>query len=103
MPTDPQAMGDRTEQYFELVTTDPAAAHEMTTGGMAREGQEGIEARYGNVRRVEVQDITIDRDQAITTSTVKIVREDGTTTIEHRQLTFTWGGDPKITDDMTTQ
>lgn len=101
-PTDPQQMGDTTEEYFRLVTTDPAAAHAMTTGGMAREGAEGIEARYTGVERVEVQAITIDRNEAITTSTVKVVHEDGTETVEERQLTFTWGGDPKITDDSTT-
>lgn len=101
-PTDPAAMGDRTEEYFKLVTSDPSAAHAMTTGGMAREGAEGIEARYTGVRRVEVQAITIDRNEAVTTSTVRVVHDDGTETIEHRQLTFTWGGDPKITDEMTT-
>jgi len=102
-PTDPQEMGDRTVEYFRLVTSDPEAAHTMTTGDMAREGTEGIEARYGDVERVEVQDITIDRNQATTTSTVRIVREDGTETVERRRLTFTWGGDPKITDDAITQ
>lgn len=101
-PTDPQAMGDRTEQYFRLVTSDPAGAHAMTTGGMAREGTQGIEARYTGVRRVVVQDITIDRNEAITTSKIKVVHEDGTETIETRRLTFTWGGDPKITEDSTT-
>jgi hypothetical protein len=101
-PTDPQKMGDSTEEYFRLVTTDPEAAHAMTTGGMAREGAEGIEARYVGVERVEVQEITIDRSQATTTSTVKVVHEDGTETIEERQLTFTGGGDPKITADSTT-
>jgi hypothetical protein len=101
-PTNPQAMGDRTEEYFKLVTSDPAAAHAMTTGGMAREGTEGIEARYGDVERVEVQDVTIDRGQGVTTSTVKVVHEDGTETIEKRTLTFTWGADPKITDDTVT-
>lgn len=101
-PTDPEKMGDRTEQYFALVTSDPAAAHELTTGGMAREGEKGIEARYGDVERIEVQEITIDRNQGVTTSRVKVVHEDGTETIEERQLTFTWGGDPKITDDAVT-
>jgi hypothetical protein len=101
-PTDPQKMGDRTEQYFALVTTDPAAAHELTTGGMAREGETGIEARYGEVERIEVQDITIDRNKAVTTSRVKVIRKDGTATFEERQLTFTWGGDPKIAADATT-
>ena len=101
-PTDPAKMGDRTEEYFALVTSDPAAAHAMTGGGMAREGAEGIEARYDGVARVEVQEITIDRNQAITTSKVKVVHKDGTETVEHRQLTFTWGGDPKITDETVT-
>jgi hypothetical protein len=69
---------------------------------MAREGAEGIEARYDGVERVEVQDITIDQGQGVTTSTVKVVHEDGSETIEERQLTFTWGGDPKITEDAVT-
>jgi hypothetical protein len=101
-PTNPAAMGDRTEQYFALVTEDPQAANDLCTGGMAREGADGIVARYAGVARVEVQDITIDRNQAVTTSTVRIVREDGTATVEERQLTFTWGGDPKISDDAPT-
>ncbi|MBB4912095.1 hypothetical protein [Actinophytocola algeriensis] len=102
-PTDPAKMGDRTQEYFELVTTDPAAAHAMTTGSMAREGADGIAARYDGVERIEVQEITIDRNEAITTSKVKVVHKDGTETVEHRQLTFTWGGDPKITGETTTE
>ncbi len=98
-PTSPQQMGDRTEQYFALVTQDPEAAHELCTGGMAREGPEGIEQRYAGVDHVEVQRITIDRNEAKTTSTVKVVHDDGTATVEERQLTFTWGGDPKISGD----
>jgi len=98
-PTNPQAMGDRTEQYFALVTEDPQAAHDLCTGGMAREGPEGIEARYAGVDHVEVQDITIDRNQAMTTSTVRIVRADGTELVEQRTLSFTWGGDPRISAD----
>jgi len=100
-PTNPQAMGDRTEEYFALVTEDPQAAHEMCTGDMASEGPEGIETRYEGVDHVEVQDMTIDRNQATTTSTVKVVHEDGTETVEQRQLTFTWGGNPKISGDST--
>ncbi len=101
-PTDPQVMGDRTEQYFRLVTTDPAAAHAMTAGSMAREGTEGIANRYAGVERVEVQDMTIDRNKAVTTVTVKLVRKDGTEAVETRQLSFTWGSDPKITEDAVT-
>jgi hypothetical protein len=98
-PTNPQEMGNRTEAFYAMVTENPEAAHEMTTGGMRAEGAEGIEARYAGVERVEVQHITIDRSQAVTTSTVRIVRSDGTESVETRRLTFTWGGDPKITDE----
>jgi len=101
-PTSPEDMGDSTEAYFRNVTEDPAAAAAMTSGGLAREGEEGIESRYAGVARIEVQEMTIDQSQAVTTSTVKVVREDGTETIEQRSLTFTWGGDPKITDDSVT-
>jgi hypothetical protein len=100
-PTDPQAMGDRTEAYFALVTVDPRAAHEMCTGSLGSEGPEGIEARYAGVDHVEVRDMTIDRNHAVTTSTVKVVREDGTEAVEQRQLRFTWGGDPKISGDTS--
>jgi len=101
-PTNPQEMGDRTEEYFRAVTENPDAANSMTSGGLAREGAEGIESRYAGVERVEVQQITINRNQSVTTSTVKVIREDGSESVEQRQLTFTWGGDPKITDDSTT-
>jgi len=101
-PTNPQAMGDRTEAYFRAVTEDPAAANAMTSGGLAREGAKGIESRYAGVERVEVQQITIDRNQSVTTSTVKVIREDGSESIEQRRLTFTWSGDPKITEDSAT-
>jgi hypothetical protein len=100
--TDPQEMGDKTEAYFHAVTEDPATANAMTSGGLAREGETGIESRYAGVERIEVQEMTIDRSQAVTTSTVKVVHEDGTETIEQRQLTFTWGSDSKITDDAVT-
>lgn len=97
----PQKMGDVTEAYYALVTDDPEAAHRMTAGRLAREGVEGIKARYEGVERVEVQEISINCTQAVTTSTVKLVHEDGTETIEQRHLTFTWGGNPKITDEAT--
>lgn len=101
-PTAPQAMGDRTEQYFALVTSDPSAAYELCTGSMAKGGPEAIEARYRGVSRVEVVDIVIDRSHAVTTSTVRLHHTDGRVTTERHQLTFTWGGDPRISDEIVT-
>lgn len=99
---DPQAMGDRTEQYFALVTTDPEAAHRLCAGSLAGEGPAGIVARYAGVERVEVRHIAIDRGRSATTSTVAIVRADGTSTVEQRTLTFTRGGDTRISGDSAT-
>lgn len=98
-PTAPEKMGDRTEEYFALVAVDPVAAYALCTGDLAEEGPEGIAARYHGVERVEVQEIVIDRNHAVTTSTLRLVHGDGTSTVEKRRLIFTWGGDPKIIDD----
>jgi hypothetical protein len=97
--SDPQKMGDRTELYYAQVTSNPAAACALTAGAMRAEGPEGIEARYVDVQRVEVKDITIDPSWSFTRSTLVIVHRDGTTTTEHRELTFSHGSDPKITSD----
>jgi hypothetical protein len=98
-PTAPKAMGDRTEQYFALVTKDPTAAHALCAGHLATEGPAGIEARYRDVARVEVQKIVIDRNHAVTISTVKVFRKDGTSAVERHRLTFTWGENPMISDE----
>jgi hypothetical protein len=97
--SDPQKMGDRTELYYAQVTSNPAAACALTAGPMRAEGPEGIEARYADVQRVEVKDITIDPSWSFTRSTLVIVHRDGRTTTEHRELTFSHGSDPKITSD----
>lgn len=101
-PTAPQIMGDRTEQYFALVTSDPEAAYALCTGSMAKGGPEAIEARYAGVDRIEVVDIVIDRGRAVTTSTLRLHHADGQVTTERHRLTFTWGGDPMISDEIVT-
>lgn len=97
--TDPEALGDLTEAYFGQVTQDLAAAHAMTAGQLHREGPGSIERRYAGVRRVEVQRITIDANRATTSSTLTVVHTDGTVTTVERELTFTYGADPKISAD----
>lgn len=97
--TDAEKMGDNTELYFHQVTENPQAAVAMTTGPMRSEGEEGIEQRYGDVERIEVERITIDPNWSTTRSTLKIVKKDGTVITEERQLTFSYGADPKISSD----
>lgn len=98
--SDPEAMGDRTEDYFRKVTQDPQAAYAMTSGPMHREGPDSIERRYADVERVEVEEIVIDPGQGTTRSRLRVVREDGTVTTEERELVFTQGDDPKISHDV---
>jgi hypothetical protein len=99
-PTDPEKLGDRTELYYKHVCDNPQAAYQLTTGAMRAEGQEGIEARYGNVERIEVEEITIDPNWSVTRSTLTVVRDDGTTFTVRRELTFTSGPDPRISGDI---
>ncbi|MGX7827495.1 hypothetical protein ACTG9Q_20655 [Actinokineospora sp. 24-640] len=97
--TDTEALGDLTEAYYRQVTEDLAAAHAMTAGQLYREGPDSIERRYAGVRRVEVQRITIDANRATTVSTLTVIHTDGTVTTMERELTFTYGTDPKISAD----
>lgn len=97
--TNPDAMGDRTVRYFSLVAEEPAAAHQMTSGDLRDEGTGGIEARYGDVRSIEVREVTIDPTWSTTRSRLTIVYEDGTVITEERELTFSYGDDPKISQD----
>jgi hypothetical protein len=102
-PTDPEQMGDRTEQYYAQVCDDPTAAYELTTGPMRAEGPEGIEARYSNIDHIEVKEITIDPNWSYTRSVLKVVRKDGGTVTIKRELTFSPGSNPKISGDSAAQ
>ncbi|WP_436492307.1 hypothetical protein [Actinokineospora sp. HUAS TT18] len=97
---DTKAIGDRTETYFRAVTQDPEAAYAMTTGQARRDGQDEIQRRYAEISRVEVQRMTIDANKSTTRSTLKVYRKDGTVGTEERVLTFTYGTNPKITQDV---
>ncbi|UVS82069.1 hypothetical protein [Actinokineospora sp. UTMC 2448] len=97
--TDTEAMGDQTEVYYRQVTEDPEAAHAMTAGELHDEGPDSIGRRYAGIERVEVKSITIDANRGTTRSELLVVREDGTVTSMERELTFTYGSDPKISAD----
>ena len=101
--TDPDQLGDRTEQYYAQVCQNPEAAYELTTGPMHAEGPEGIEQRYGDIDHIEVQEITIDPNWAYTRSVLKVVRKDGSTVTIQRELTFSPGQNPKISSDTAAR
>jgi hypothetical protein len=98
---DPKEIGDRTESFYTQVTTNPAAAYQMTTGEMRVQGEQAFKQRYSNIKSVEVRRINIDPNQGTTVSEVKITKKDGSTIVERRRLKFTSGGNPKISSEVT--
>ena len=96
-PSDPMVMGDRTELYFRQVAEDPAAAYALTSGSLRQAGPEAIERRYAAVDRVDVTGIVIDPARATTTARLRVVGKDGSVSEVDRELTFSYGADPRIT------
>lgn len=97
--TNPEAMSNGTRHYFANVARDPAAASAMTSGKMRSQGSRAIKERYAEAESVEVRKIVVDPADGSTTSVLKIRKKDGSTVTAHRELRFTSGDDPTITDD----
>ncbi|MEU6640919.1 hypothetical protein ABZ863_00030 [Saccharomonospora sp. NPDC046836] len=96
-PYDADTMGERSQDYLDLVTEDADSAHELTTGQLASEGAEGLREKYADVAYFVVKHIYVDQNDGYTVNTVEVTHTDGTTTEETRKLVFT--NDSKIADD----
>ncbi|RBM13566.1 hypothetical protein DI005_30750 [Prauserella sp. PE36] len=96
-PYDADQMGQTSQDFFNTVTEDPAAAYGMTTGELAAEGEEGLRQKYASVAYFQVKHVYIDQNEGYTINTVEVTHADGTTTEETRKLVF--GDDEKIADD----
>ncbi|PPK69635.1 hypothetical protein V5P93_006721 [Actinokineospora auranticolor] len=101
-PNDPNTMGDRTEAFYRAMPGDPGAAYALTTGHLRREGQEQLRRHYADVVRVDVVRIVVDPSRARTKALLRLVRRDGSVTTEERELTFTFGADPRISAERAT-
>ncbi|WP_018682781.1 hypothetical protein [Actinokineospora enzanensis] len=100
-PNDATTMGDRTEAFFRAVVIDPGAAFDMTTGPLRYAGQDQFCRRFADVTRIDVQKIVIDPSRARTRSMVRLVHRDGSVSSEVRELTFSYGDDPRISAEKT--
>ncbi|MBB3049074.1 hypothetical protein FHS23_000069 [Prauserella isguenensis] len=85
---DTEAMAQRSQAFFDRVTEDPQAAHELTSGELRKQGPEGLERRYADIAYFEVEHIAIDQYEGVTDNTVRVTYEDGTTVEQTRRLTF---------------
>ncbi|OZM74953.1 hypothetical protein CFN78_01765 [Amycolatopsis antarctica] len=92
-----KTMAERTQTYLDTVTEDPAAAREITTGDLQAQGTDGLARKYEGIAYFEVERVEVDREQAVTINTVKVVRDDGSVSRETRTLAFT--PDEKISSE----
>jgi hypothetical protein len=97
---DAKEIGDRTEAFYQQVTSNPDAAYALTAGDMHVQGEEAFKQRYADIKSIEVKQIGIDPNQGTTVSEVKITKKDGSTVTERRRLKFTAGSNPKISSEV---
>ncbi|MCR3719745.1 MULTISPECIES: hypothetical protein [Prauserella salsuginis group] len=85
---DTEAMAQRSQAFFDRVTEDPRAAHELTSGELREQGAEGLERTYAGIAYFEVEHIAIDQYEGVSDNTLRVTYEDGSTARQTRRLTF---------------
>ncbi|GAA1207804.1 hypothetical protein [Prauserella alba] len=85
---DTDAMAQRSQAFFDQVTEDPQAAHELTSGELRKQGSEGLARKYADVAYFEVEHIAIDQYEGVTDNTLRVTYTDGSTVEQTRRLTF---------------
>jgi hypothetical protein len=86
----------RTEAFFAEIATNADTALALATESFRTSSEALVEQRYADVALVEVQEITADPARGVTVTVLRVTREDGSTTTETHELTFTPGDDPLI-------
>lgn len=87
----PAVLAENSQKFFDTVTEDPAAAHELTTGHLRREGTEALARQYADVAYFEVEHVQVHQYEGKTVCTMRAVYKDGRRTTEQRTLTFDHG------------
>ncbi|WP_199441825.1 hypothetical protein [Umezawaea beigongshangensis] len=90
------AMVARTGTFFSEIATNADTALALATDSFRTSTEALVQQRYADVAHVEVQQITADPARGVTVTVLRVTREDGSTTTETHELTFTLGDDPLI-------
>jgi hypothetical protein len=98
---DPKKAAELTQQYFNLVVSDPGQAYAMTTGDLKDAGQDALQQRYGDYSAITVQRIEADGSKATTVATVQLTRRDGSVLTQRHELHFAPGDTPMVNADRT--
>ncbi|MGM1061015.1 hypothetical protein [Saccharothrix sp. Mg75] len=90
---DAETIADRTERFYEEAVRNADTAAAMVSEGFRSTARALAAGRFADVALVEVERISVDPARGVTVSTIRVTREDGTTSTERRELVFTTVGE----------
>lgn len=91
-----RAIAARTERFYAEVATDTDTALALATEDFRADAGDLLRQRFAGVSRVRVTEIAVDPAGGVALSTLRVTRDDGTTSTERRRLAFTTAGEPLI-------
>ncbi|HEY0803728.1 MAG TPA: hypothetical protein VGD84_01635 [Pseudonocardiaceae bacterium] len=95
---DPTKLIKQTKTFFAEVTSNAQAAADLTDQTVRDDALALIRQKYGDVSTIQIQSMSLDPNNGLTVSVLRVVNKDGTTTTQQTTLRFTLTGDPKITN-----
>jgi hypothetical protein len=95
---DPTNLIKQTRTFFADVTSNAQAAADLTDQTVHDDAVALIRQKYGDVSTIQIQSISLDANNGLTVSVLRVVNKDGTTTTQQTTLRFTLSRDPKITN-----
>lgn len=98
-PSDPDLMGDRAEAFYRLLTTNPAAAYEMTTGELRGGGAADFRRQYSNMVGIEIKKLLVSPAEGTVASLVVVTYHTGAKVTENRVVTYSGGDNPLISSE----
>ncbi|MCE7000488.1 hypothetical protein LZG04_37575 [Saccharothrix sp. S26] len=93
---DAETIAEHTELFYEGVATNSDSAMSLVSDTFRLAGEVLVSHEFADVSLIEVREITVDATRGITVSTLEVTREDGSRTLERRELVFTTRGVPLI-------
>ncbi|MCP2165741.1 hypothetical protein [Goodfellowiella coeruleoviolacea] len=93
---DAEELVRQTVQFYDLVAGRSDRVLNMLSNAFRGQGRPLLRQRYGEVREITIEQITVDPYQAVTVSTLRLTWWDGSVSIARRALDFSSGKNPRI-------
>lgn len=99
--TNTAELAPTTQKFFELASSDLRAAFDKYgSPSLKSRGFAAFAKDFAGVRQMEPTTIFVQPGTGSTVTTLKVTRTDGSTTTQHRKLTFTSGDTPLVDDEQ---